>query len=54
VNFAGHISGREKLHVLRRYPLLKKLPTFNKDLAVFSLETVRLFKSDAEAAGYTL
>ena len=42
-------------HIITVTPdLLKKLPTFNKDLAAFSLETVRMFKSDAEAAGYTL
>jgi transaldolase len=34
--------------------ILAKLPLVGKDLAEFSLETVRMFKSDAEAAGYQL
>jgi transaldolase len=34
--------------------LLKKLPGLGKDLAVFSLETVQMFRSDAAAAGYEL
>jgi transaldolase len=34
--------------------ILRKLPLVGKDLAQFSLETVRMFKNDAEAAGYTL
>ncbi len=34
--------------------LLAKLPLFGKDLASYSLETVRMFYEDARAAGYTL
>jgi len=34
--------------------ILKKLPMFGKDLTQLSLETVRMFKTDAEAAGYKL
>ena len=34
--------------------LLKKLPSLGKDLSVFSLETVQMFRRDAEAAGYQL
>ena len=34
--------------------IIKKLPTFGKDLGQFSLETVQLFYEDASAAGYSL
>lgn len=34
--------------------LLKKLPLLGKDLADFSLETVRMFRDDAVKAGYEL
>ena len=34
--------------------LLKKLPLLGKDLADFSLETVRMFRDDAVRAGYEL
>ncbi|MCA3262818.1 MAG: transaldolase [Telmatospirillum sp.] len=34
--------------------LLAKLPIWGKDLDVFSLETVKMFRSDALAAGYRL
>jgi transaldolase len=34
--------------------ILKKLPLVGRDLAEYSLDTVRMFKSDAEAAGYKL
>jgi transaldolase len=34
--------------------ILKKLPLTGKDLTEYSLDTVRMFKSDAEAAGYKL
>jgi transaldolase len=34
--------------------IIKKLPTFGKDLAQFSLETVQLFYKDATAAGYSI
>jgi transaldolase len=34
--------------------ILKKLPLIGKDLTEYSLETVRMFKSDAEAAGFQL
>ena len=34
--------------------ILKKLSLFGKDLEDFSLDTVKMFKDDAEAAGYSL
>lgn len=34
--------------------LIKKIPTFGKDLDQFSLETVRMFYNDARAAGFSL
>lgn len=34
--------------------LIKKMSMFNKDLDLLSLETVRMFRSDAESVGYTL
>jgi transaldolase len=34
--------------------LLKKLPILGKDLTLFSLETVQMFRRDAVAAGYEL
>jgi len=34
--------------------IIKKLELMGKDLRLFSLETVRMFHRDAEAAGYTL
>jgi transaldolase len=34
--------------------LIKKTSMFNKDLAQLSLETVRMFKADAESAGFKL
>jgi transaldolase len=34
--------------------LIKKMSMFNKDLTQLSLETVRMFKTDAESAGYSL
>lgn len=34
--------------------LLRKLTSLGKDLATFSLETVQMFRRDAEAAGYEL
>ena len=34
--------------------IIKKLPTFGKELGQFSLETVQLFYEDASAAGYSL
>lgn len=34
--------------------LVKKIGNFRKDLAQFSLETVQMFKRDAEAAGFRL
>ena len=36
------------------HDLLKKLPGIGKDLDQFSLETVKMFHSDAETAGYTI
>lgn len=36
------------------HDLLRKLGAVGKDLDVYSLETVRMFYNDAEAAGYTL
>lgn len=42
-------------HIITATPdLIKKTSMFNKDLAQLSLETVRMFKTDAEAAGYKL
>ena len=34
--------------------LIKKMSMFNKNLTQLSLETVRMFKTDAESAGYSL
>jgi len=34
--------------------VLKKLPTLNKDLNQFSLETVKMFYNDAQTVGYTI
>ncbi len=34
--------------------LIKKISMFNKDLTELSLDTVRMFKTDAESAGYSL
>ena len=34
--------------------IIKKLPTIGKDLAQFSLDTVKLFYDDATAAGYSI
>jgi transaldolase len=34
--------------------ILKKLPLIGKDLAEYSLDTVKMFKSDAEGAGFKL
>jgi transaldolase len=36
------------------HDLLKKLTSFGKDLDQFSLETVRMFRDDAEKAGFSL
>jgi transaldolase len=36
------------------HDLLEKLPTLGKDLDEFSLDTVRMFYRDGQAAGYTL
>jgi transaldolase len=36
------------------HDLLKKLPSLGKDLDVFSLETVQMFRRDAVSAGYAL
>lgn len=36
------------------FDILKKLSLLGKDLTALSLETVRMFKSDAESVGYTL
>lgn len=42
-------------HIITATPdLIKKMSMFNKDLAQLSLETVRMFKGDAESAGFTL
>lgn len=42
-------------HVITVPPdLIKKLPTFGKDLTAVSLETVRAFKEDASSAGFSL
>jgi transaldolase len=43
------------VHIITVTPgLLAKLETIGKDLDVFSLETVRMFHDDAQAAGYSL
>jgi transaldolase len=36
------------------HDIIKKMASFNKDLDKLSLETVRMFKTDAESAGFTL
>ena len=36
------------------HDLLKKLPSLGKNLEEFSLETVKMFASDAQSAGYVL
>ncbi|MBO0728339.1 MAG: transaldolase [Acidimicrobiaceae bacterium] len=36
------------------HDMLKKLPTIGRDLCEFSLDTVRMFHRDAEAAGFAL
>jgi transaldolase len=36
------------------HDLLRKLPTLGKDLAEFSLDTVKMFHNDAQYAGYEL
>lgn len=36
------------------FDLLKKMGMFNKDLSLLSLETVRMFKQDADSAGFSL
>lgn len=42
-------------HIITATPdLIKKTSMFNKDLGQLSLETVRMFKADAEAAGFKL
>jgi transaldolase len=44
-----------KCHVITVTPdILKKLPTLGRDLDDFSLDTVRMFRRDAEAARYSL
>jgi transaldolase len=43
------------VHIITVTPdLLKKLALFGRDLDDFSLETVRMFHTDAAAAGYLL
>ena len=34
--------------------IIKKIPTLGKDLAEFSLDTVKMFFNDAQAAGFTI
>ncbi len=42
-------------HIITSPPdLIKKMSMFNKDLTQLSLETVQMFKADAEAAGFKL
>lgn len=42
-------------HIITATPdLIKKMSMLNKDLSQLSLETVRMFKTDAEAAGFKL
>jgi transaldolase len=44
-----------RAHIITVPPaMLKKLDLFGKDLADYSLETVKMFHDDATAAGYTL
>ncbi|MGK5086323.1 transaldolase [Bdellovibrionota bacterium FG-2] len=58
-------STREALNILQAeqsgchiitvpFDIIKKMSMFGKDLTQLSLDTVRMFKSDAESAGYTL
>lgn len=48
-------SEQSGCHIITATPeLIKKMSMFNKDLAQLSLETVRMFKTDAEAAGFKL
>jgi transaldolase len=42
-------------HIITATPdILNKLKLFGKDLADYSLDTVKMFYSDAIAAGYTI
>jgi transaldolase len=42
-------------HIITSPPdLIKKMSMFNKDLTQLSLETVRMFKTDADSAGFKL
>ncbi|GIL18212.1 MAG: transaldolase [Oligoflexia bacterium] len=42
-------------HIITATPdLIKKMSMFNKDLTQLSLDTVKMFKADAEAAGFSL
>jgi len=58
-------SPREVLNILQAdaigchiitvtHGLLEKLPTLGRDLTEFSLETVRMFHRDGEAAAYSV
>ena len=58
-------SSREALNIVQAdlmgchiitatHDLIKKISLFNKDLTQLSLDTVRMFRPDAESAGYTL
>jgi transaldolase len=48
----AEISG---CHIITVPPdIIKKMSLFNKDLAALSLDTVRMFKADADAAGFKL
>lgn len=48
----AEISG---CHIITSPPeFIKKMTMFNKDLTQLSLETVRMFKTDADAAGFKL
>lgn len=42
-------------HIITSPPdIIKKISNFNKDLSTLSLETVQMFKTDSEAAGFKL
>ena len=42
-------------HIITVTPdLLRKLPLIGKDLVEYSLETVQMFRQDAELSGYSL
>ena len=50
----ANIKGMGLVSEIFTEDVLAKLPTIGKDLATFSLETVQMFRRDAEAAGFEL